>query len=303
MHRRRITDIFQIDSSAASGSEVTGILQLISPGFPTDSIQRIFTSVNDLYHGRFPGYRACSTGYHDLSHAIAVFLAMARLIHGAALDGAVFSKSDIVAGLAAAILHDAGYIQEANDGEGTGARHKANHEQRSMDFLRHHGHAFGLSTDEIAAGCSVIGCTDMQEDIGSMAFASPQVEFLGKLLAAADLIAQLSDQLYLEKLLYLYREIREAGDGDYKSEADIIIKASPFYDLFEKRLESLRVETDRYLKLHFASRGHGAENLYRVAIKKHRTYLEHILSLKDADPRENLRRGGIVETVRRQYQN
>jgi hypothetical protein len=75
-----------------------------------------------------------STGYHDIRHAIATFLAMTRSIHGAALDNRVFSKSNIVAGLTAGILHDVGYIQEADDRKGNGAQHKALHEQRSMDF-------------------------------------------------------------------------------------------------------------------------------------------------------------------------
>ena len=303
MDRRRITDVFQIDSPLTLWGEVNKILPLISPGVQTDSLHRIFNSVNNLYHGNYPGYRACNTGYHDFSHATAAFLAMARLIHGAAIDGAVFSASYVVAGLTAAILHDAGYIQDADDREGTGAKHKAIHEQRSMDFLSRHGKSFGLSAEEISAGRSIIRCTDMQTDIESIPFASRQIKLLGKLLAAADLIAQLSDPLYLEKLLYLYRETREAGDGSFTTEADIIIKASPFYDLFEDRLESLRIETDRYLKLHFAERGHRDENLYRVAIKKHRTYLDRILSRKDTDPREHLRRGGIVETVHRQYRN
>jgi hypothetical protein len=256
MNRRRITDIFQIDSSVTLWSEVIEILRLISPSFQTDSTRRVFNSVNDLYHGNFPGYKACNTGYHDFSHATATFLAMTRLIHGAALDGSPFSASNVVAGLAAAILHDVGYIQKADDREGTGAKHKAIHEQRSMDFLSRHGQAFGLSADEISAGRSLILCTDMQEDIASISFASRQIKFLGKLLAAADLLAQLSDQLYLEKLLFLYHEGREAGDGNYKSESDIIAKASPFYDVFEDRLKLLTKKTDRYMKLHFASRVH-----------------------------------------------
>jgi hypothetical protein len=299
MNRRRITDLFQIDSSETLGREVTEILRLISPAFQTDSIRNVFNSVNDLYHGNFPGYRACNTGYHDFSHVSAVFLAMARLINGAALDGIVFSASDIVAGLAAAILHDAGYIQEADDREGTGAKHKAIHERRSMEFLSRHGQAFGLSADEIVAGRSIIQCTDMQKDIAPIAFASRQTKFIGKLLAAADLLAQLSDQLYLEKLLFLYRECREAGTGDYSTESDIIIKALPFYDVFEDRLKLLAIKTDRYLKLYFASRSQGDENLYRLAIEKHKHYLASILSSKDADPRKHLRRGGIVETFRR----
>ena len=300
MNRRRITDIFQIDSPLTLWGEVNKILPLISPGVQTASLHRIFNSVNNLYHGNYPGYRACNTGYHDFSHATAAFLAMARLIHGAAIDGAIFSASDVVAGLTAAILHDAGYIQDADDREGTGAKHKAIHEQRSMEFLSRHGKSFGLSAEEISAGRSIIRCTDMQTDIGSISFASRQAEFLGKILAAADLLAQLSDPLYLEKLLYLYHECREAGTGNYTTEADILIKAPPFYDVFEDRLKLLMIKTDRYLKLHFASRSHGDQDLYRVAIEKHKHYLENILSNKDADPYNHLRRGGIVETVRRQ---
>ena len=178
MNRRRITDVFQIDSSETLGREVIEILRLISRAFQTDSIRYVFNSVNDLYHGNYPGYRACNTGYHDFNHASAVFLAMARLIHGAALDGCVFTEGDIVAGLAGAILHDAGYIQDADDREGTGAKHKANHERRSMEFLSRHGTSFGLSADEIAAGRSIILCTDMQKDIASISFASRQIKFI-----------------------------------------------------------------------------------------------------------------------------
>lgn len=303
MNRRRITDIFQIDPSETLWGEVSEILPLISANIPTDTLHRVFNSVNDLYRGNFSGYAACNTGYHDLNHATATFLAMARLIHGAAIDGSVLSASNVVAGLAAAISHDVGYIQEADDLEGTGAKHKAIHEKRSMDFLSRHGQAFGLSDDEIAAARSLILCTDMQEDITSLSFASRQIEFVGKLLASADLLAQLCDQLYLEKLLFLFHECREAGVGNYTTEADIIIKASPFYDVFEDRLKLLTNKADRFMKLHFASRSQIEDNLYRVAIKSHKQYLDSILSSNDADPRKHLRRGGIVATVRRLYRN
>ena len=303
MNRRRITDIFQIDSSVSLWSEVTEILRLISSSFPIDYIRPVFNSVNDLYHGNFPGYRACNTGYHDIRHATATFLAMTRLIHGAALDNCVFSASNVVAGLAAGILHDVGYIQAADDREGTGAKHKALHEQRSMDFLSRHGKALGLSAEQISAGRSIILCTAMQKDIASISFASCQIKILGKLLASADLLAQLSDQIYLEKLLFLFHECREAGIGNYKRESDIIENALPFYDVFEDRLKLLKLKADRYLTSHFDSRSKIDKNLYRVAIKRHKKYLDRILSSGDADPRHHLRRGGVVATVRRQYGN
>ena len=219
------------------------------------------------------------------------------------LNNKVFSESDVVAALTAAISHDVGYIQKARDRQGTGAKYKKNHEQRSMDFLSRHGKEFGLSPDEIYAGRRMISCTDMDKDISSIAFPSFQIEILGKLLASADLLAQLSHQTYLENLLFLYHEFREAGIGDFKNESDMLKKALPFYDIFEDRLNSLMNEADRFMMLHFASWSNIKENLYRRAIKGHKNYLVKILSTNGADPRRHLRRGGIVELVHRQYGN
>ena len=301
MTGRRSTDLFLTDSSAALWDEVLQILQSLWPRFQTDSVRCAFNAVNDLYAGRFPGYRACNTGYHDLSHANTTFLAMARLINGALLDRVVFGESEVVAAMTAAIVHDVGYIQESHDRIGTGAKYKADHEQRSMDFLSRHGQKFGLSSDEIDAGRIMISCTAMEKDIASISFPSLQIEILGKLLASADLLAQLSNPTYLEQLLFLYYEFKEADVGKYESESEMLTKALPFYDVFEDRLQSLAIEVDRFMQLHFARWSNIDENLYRRAIYGHKHYLANILRNGGADPRHQLRRGGIVESIRRQY--
>ena len=301
MRGRRTTDLFQIDSPPLVLAEVIELLHSNWPSLHAGSIRCTFNAVNDLYAGQFPGYRACNTGYHDLGHANATFLAMARLINGAMFDDNVFGESDVIAALTAAISHDVGYIQKARDRQGTGAKYKKNHEQRSIDFLSRHGEEFGLFPAEIYAGRRMISCTDMNKDIASIAFPSAQVEVLGKLLATADLLAQLSHQTYLENLLFLYHEYREAGVGDYISESDMLKKALPFYDIFEDRLKSLTNGADRFMKLHFAARSNIDKDLYRRAINGHKNYLVKILSTDGADPRKHLRRGGIVELVQRRY--
>ena len=169
--------------------------------------------------------------------------------------------------------------------------------------MSRHGKEFGLSPAEIDAGRHMISCTDMGKDIASIAFPSLQIEILGKLLTSADLLAQLAHQTYLENLLFLYHECREAGVGDYINESDMINKSLPFYDIFEDRLKSLMIETDHFMELHFASRSSIGENLYRRAINGHKNYLAKILSTDGADPRKHLRRGGIVDLVHRQYGN
>jgi hypothetical protein len=232
-----------------------------------------------------------------LRHTIEAFLAMCRLIHGAVLDNHSFSERQIITALIAAILHDVGYIQEESDTQGTGAKYKAVHEQRSMDFLSHQGFEFGLSDEEIAAGRMIIQCTDMDTDITAIAFPSAQIELLGKLLGTADLMAQLAEQTYLEKLLYLYYECEEAGIGDYESEVDILRKAVNFYDVFEARLKTTLGGVDRFMQLHFASRWGIHQDLYREAINKQKDYLLTILSIPDSDPRDHLKQGGIVKKV------
>jgi hypothetical protein len=257
--------------------------------------------VERLYSGNFPGYRACNTGYHDFRHAIEAFLAMSRLIHGAVLDSESISERQIITALIAAILHDVGYIQEESDAQGTGAKHKADHEQRSMDFLSRHGFKFGLSAEEIAAGRIIILCTDMDTDIKTISFPTPRIELLGKLLGTADLMAQLAERKYLEKLLYLYYECKEAGVGDYESELDILRKAVNFYDFFEERLRTTLGGVDRIMQLHFASKWGINKNLYHEAINKQKDYLLKILKIPDADPRDYLKQGGLVKKIRETY--
>ena len=296
-----ISKLLAVGSSEDVLIEVIETLKRISSDFNTGPMADIFDATRRLYGGDFAGYRACNTGYHDFRHAIEAFLAMSRLIHGAVLGNHSFSERQVITALIAAILHDVGYIQEESDTRGTGAKHTANHEQRSMDFLSRHGSKFGMSAEEIASGRMMILCTDMDTDISAVAFPSPQIELLGKMLGAADLISQLAEQTYLEKLLYLYYECKEAGVGDYESEVDILQKAVNFCDVFEARLKTDLGGVDRFMQLHFVSKWGINQNLYREAINKHKHYLLTILNIPDADPRDYLKHGDIVKKVREIY--
>ena len=292
---RQIAKFFPVDSPPAVLNEVKEILRRISSGFNTVVIDHVFDDANRLYNGIYPGYRACNTGYHDLRHANDTFLAMARLIHGAVIDGEQLTERQITLGLIAAIFHDVGYIQEKSDRQGTGAKYIAIHEQRSMDFLSRHGAKYGLSPEEIAAGRTIILCTDLDVDIADLSFASYQIELLGKMLGAADLMAQLADPMYLEKLQFLYREFRESGMGNYESELDILQKAVVFYDIFDHRIQTKLGAVDRFMGLHFHSRWGMRGNLYQEMIIRQKNYLLKILKIPGFDPRKFFRRGRCLK--------
>jgi len=296
-----ISKRFFFDSADDLLHEVLEILSLIASDFDTRPLREVFDAAQRLYKGDFPGYRACNTGYHDFQHAMDTFLAMGRLIHGAVLTGEFFSERQIITALSAAILHDAGYIQEQSDTRGTGAKYKADHEQRSMAFLSRHAFELGLSGEEVAAGKAIILCTDMDTDIARISFSSARIELLGKMLGTADLLAQLSERRYLEKLLYLYHECKEAGIGDYENEVDLLRKAVEFYDFCYERLRTALDGADRFMRRHFASRFGIDKHLYHELIERQKNYLLKILKIPHADPRDHLRRGAIVQKIRQKY--
>jgi len=303
MSSRQLYDLIMMNSSEAVLDEVHYILRLISPDFDIELVTSAFDTTVNLYNGDYPGYRACNTEYHDLRHTTNTVLAMARLVHGAVLDGESFLDRHISLSLVAALFHDAGYIQEEHDTEGTGAKHTASHVKRSMDFLTHTQTELGFSEEEVAAGRAMIICTDPALDLSTIAFPSPRIELLGKILGSADLVAQMADRTYLEKLLFLYREFKEANMGGFESEVDLLQKTVDFYDAIAQRFETTLDFTDRFMLSHFVSRWNIHSNLYQVAIENQKTYLKKILEIPNSDPRDYLKRDGIVEKVRNNDKN
>lgn len=288
-----------MESPEAVLEEAIVILNLISPDFDAVPVGSAFKATVNLFNGKYPGYRACNTEYHDLHHTIDTFLAMVRLIHGAVLDGETFTDRQILLGLVAALLHDAGYIQEEHDTEGTGSKYTTSHVQRSMNFLEGHGSEFGLSYEEIVEGRAIILCTDLSVDISTIEFASAKGKMLGKMLGSADILAQMADRIYLEKLMFLYHEFKEAGIADYKSDVDLLRKTLAFYDFIARRLKTTLDAIDRFMSSHFALRWGIKENLYHVAIEKQKKHLHKIMEIPNSDPRNHLKRDGIVDKIRK----
>lgn len=297
----QLSRLVDLNSHEAALAEVSAILDLISLGDNAASLESIFVLTVDLYEGRYKGYRACNTEYHDLHHTVDVLLAMARLIHGAVINETSFTDRQIAMASIAALAHDVGYLQEESDQEGSGAKYTATHVRRSMDLLERHSADYSLSEEEVSICQMMILSTDLAVDISGISFPSPETELLGKMLASADLLAQMADRAYLEKLLFLYHEFREANVGGYEDELDLLRRTIGFYDFISDRLEAMNVDTNRFLVSHFASRWGIEENLYGKAIQRQQEYLEHILKHPDADPIAYLKRDHIVERVREKH--
>ncbi len=258
-------------------------------------VKKNFKLTIKLFHGKFRGYRACNTSYHDLSHTMDALLAVSRLI-----DGYNLTETPLPAGTAAnllnaALFHDTGYIQKDWDVEGTGAKYTESHVERSVDFINENNEHFGVFNSDLDLIMQLIKCTGLNAAISETDFDSHSSFISGCMLGTADLLGQMSDRAYLEKLLFLYREFREAGIGDYATEFDILEKTVGFYDITLKRLNGSLQSVFIYAQAHFRDRHGIDENLYMDSIDRHIDYLHRIIEDDSTNFRHKLKRGDWVD--------
>ena len=258
--------------------ETQAISLMMHPDTDLAPLKTLFKDIVDLFNGKFPGYQACSTGYHNLKHTTDITLAMARLIHGACVAGSKFSGRNMLLGIMAALFHDVGYIKEANDFIGTGAKLTAVHIPRSIRFMTHYLTDRGYSQQDIQFIQNAIECTDLNKALGSIRFNGEQGELTGKMLAAADLLAQTADRNYLEKLPFLFAEFKEAGLTDYQTELDLFKESLRFNEAMKQRLEMDLDGVNRFLPNHFEARWNIRKDMYQDSIDKSMQYLSSILS-------------------------
>lgn len=297
----QLANLVEMESPQAVLDEAITVIALFSADTDPLAIRSAFDQTVSLYQGDWEHTKGCNTDYHDLKHVTDCFLAMVRLLHGAGQTGLSFSPRQVHQGLVAALLHDAGYLQNSDDNVGTGAKYTSCHVRRSMDFLQQHFAAFGLQESEIHASMAMIHCTDLNWDLSSVPFPDPSTEQIGKMLATSDILAQMADRTYLEKLLFLFYELDEARIRDYRDELDLMHQSKDFYIRMADRFESQLSSSNRFMVHHFKARWNIDADLYQRAIDNQRVYLTTILKAVDEDPRDQLRRSRIVDTVKKKY--
>jgi hypothetical protein len=300
-NKRQLSTLVDMESPEAVHKEVLHTLHLTAPELDTEPVDRVFRFTVDLYEGQLQEYKACNTDYHNLRHITDTYLAMARLLHGAQLSDANFSNREIVLGVSSALMHDTGMIQESTDTEGTGAKYTQDHVRLSMNFVEKHAATLLLESQEIADLLDMILCTDLMADLTTIDFSSQKIEQLGKMLATADLIAQMADRTYLEKLLFLYHEFREAKMGDFKNEIDFLHQTLNFFEISAKRFKETLDNTNCYMVPHFKARWEIDENLYILSLENQRTYLKEILNDDTKSIYQELKRDNLVNEVRQKF--
>jgi HD superfamily phosphodiesterase len=272
-------------------AEVARIFSLSYGQESAEELKQAFSETRRLFEGRFPGYRACNSEYHDLRHTLSVALAASRLADGYNLRRSPLPRELALDLLRAAFLHDSGYIQESWDTEGTGAKYSPRHEERGIAFLRRHHRAFGIPAGSLERLARFIRSTNLREVFSEIPFAGEAERDAGAILGTADLIGQMSDRDYLERLLFLYYEFREAGVPGFQTEFDVLRKTGDFYALTRRRLKDSYLSLYSLARIHFRQR-HGVDaNLYLIAISRQMGYLRRIIRDQSSNFRAKLKRG------------
>ncbi len=227
----------------AVAGEVERLYREMFPGSHSGFVPEAVEAVVDCFQGRFAGFQAVDTRYHDIEHTLQGTLCLARLLHGRTRAGArpVLQERMAQLGLWAILLHDTGYLKRLEDTGGTGAKYTVTHVSRSADFAAEFLARRGCSQPEIRAVQNMIRCTGINANLAAIPFDSQAERVAGFALATADLLGQMSADDYLEKLPVLYAEFAEAAEftGDqsqfvasFASADDLVRRTPAFWENF-----------------------------------------------------------------------
>ena len=272
------TERISLDNPGDVMGEVKNIILLIYKKFDFNQFEQVFSDILKLFSGNYPGYRRCNTFYHDLSHTMDCLLVTAKLIHGAGLNGIVFTPRDVTLGLISALMHDTGYIQAVEDNTGTGAKYTVSHIERSIEFMQKYFHANAFPAEYLPICSDFLRCTGLDVKIAEIKFQSREHEVLGQILGTADLIGQMANDNYLEKLPFLYDEFKEGGVPGYNDKFDLLKKTPAFWEMVKKRLVNELGQVDRYLRDYLRVLWGINQDLYRQAIDRNIARLQLFLA-------------------------
>jgi len=290
---QQLSQLIAMDDPEAVRAEVETIVSSLYPSFDLRFIRSVYADVCRLFAGQYPGYQACNTSYHNLQHTTDATLAMARLLHGAVCSGHMIAAREIELGVVATLLHDVGYIQTIGD-EGTGAKYTKTHIERSVEFLIRYFSEKGIPADDIRDCCDMLSCTGITVRIADIRFRSFEIRLIGMMLGTADLLGQMADRTYLEKLSFLYREFREGNVAGINEEIDFYVNTLGFYEATKRRFATELGGVNRFMRAHFRERWGIDVDLYEKAIERQMTYLREILEHFRPDYRNHLRRRSTI---------
>jgi hypothetical protein len=288
LNRNDVTNRVNVEDPQRVRDAVLALFAARYPGSDFSALARAFEDLQALFEGRFPGYLACDTLYHDVRHTLDMTLAMARLVDGherVCAPSERLGPRRAALGVLVAMLHDTGYLRRADEGHvANGAVFTKVHVSRSAEFAATYLPQIGFGA-EAALAARLVHFTGYEMDLDEIQVARPHERMLGWMVGTADLIGQMSDRMYLEKCRdFLYTEFvwaniarEKFADGHelvrYASAADLMVKTPGFYEhVARARIEKKLGGADRFAEAHF-----DGTNPYQSEIERNIGFLRQLV--------------------------
>jgi hypothetical protein len=271
------------------------VVKSMSPNIDLSGVRNVFDDVMCLFNGSYPGYSSIQTPYHDLRHTLDVFMCSVRMMHGVHLSDTRLNDEEIALIMVAALLHDVGYAQKIYHANGSGAQYTQIHVSRGIDFMTQHLGNWLIPANWEPSLRQIIRCTDLRVNLADINFGSPRTRLLGQIVGSADIVGQMADRAYLEKLLFLYSEFKEANYGNCENTYDLLKKSRDFYNSVRKTLDSELGGKYHRLNYHFKEWLGEDRNFYIESIGNNIQYLEKVITLDESEWFSMLNRHGIVQ--------
>jgi hypothetical protein len=148
------------DTAAVAAFVIERFIRMF-PGEDKSWLQTVFRDTVDLFEGRHVDYAPIDLQYHDLEHTLQATTCITLLLENRHTAGVVpcIGRRDFELALAAALLHDSGYLKLRSDRAGTGAKYTYCHVLRSCAFAATYLPTRGANELEIEVVLGAISCT------------------------------------------------------------------------------------------------------------------------------------------------
>ncbi|RUM45233.1 MAG: hypothetical protein DSY80_03570 [Desulfocapsa sp.] len=279
-----LAKLFETGKTDDPLDEIQFIIGRMSPGFPQAPLIELHRELELLFNGKHPLYRQSNTKYHNLDHTYSVVLATARIFHGLFCDGWPVSDETLNKALYSAYFHDCGLLLKITEEAETGARFTIGHEKRSMFFMADYLQEKGFSMPFITDCSVIIQSTNLGINPDTLFFPSAEMQLASFAVGTADILAQMADRYYLERLPLLFQEFQEGGIDRHSSTLELMRQTSDFYEsVVVDRLSQVFGNLVKYMRIHFRERWGVDRSLYLESIKKNLKYNQYILETKKVD--------------------
>jgi hypothetical protein len=279
MDNTYISHLFEGRLRGTPLDEILFLTKSISPTVDLQLIRQVHNDLVAIFSGSHPDFQKSTLPYHNLRHSQMVVLATIRLFDGLHRSNHIPITADmLLKGFLAAYFHDTGMLLVEGDLAHSGTEYMANHEARSIHFLKRYAAHKGLG-EGIPRDCTtIINYTDLESDPATFESHSYEIQLVGQVVGSADILAQMADRYYLECLPLLYNELQAGGLSRHRSALELMEHTANFYHkVVVKRLLTTFSHTSTAMQVHFRERYRIDRNLYIENINKNIMYLKKIV--------------------------